>query len=415
MRNFGLATLALAVVLTGCTTAEPDMSALYALQQDALDRAGLQFYWDNELPLNPNESVTGTWLIDDALYYLTNQQRLFCYDPVVGMQRWSYTVPERNFIYPPCHGPDINITPRTVGIQGLVPQGLLETVTYKPVAVNTTRVVYLLDRVTGKEIRRIDVQPDAMATGIALDAGNFFAALLDGTYVAFDLQEGVRTGWKGTITDGKHGVIQATPQYLDDHVYVAATNGQFHCRIVDERGRLEWGPKNFVAAITATPLVTQRFCLIPVSDGRLYALDPLTGLSKWFVPFTAKHALVHTPQAGTNTVFLYARGDRFYAIDPEKGKERWNHPTATTVLGIFQNVVYAVAPNNQDKKRPGFDLLALTEVTGEIRHEIPMTGLNLFAPNTSPTNAAIYAASATGRIVCIRPISAGRITAEMLR
>jgi outer membrane protein assembly factor BamB len=388
------------------------MSALYALQQDALDRAGLQFYWDNELPLNQNESVTGVWLIEDALYYITNQQRLFCYDPVVGMQRWSYTVPERSFIYPPCHGPDINITPRTIGIQGLVPQGLLETATYKPVVVNTTRVVYLLDRVTGRELRRIDVQPDALATGVALDARYVFAALLDGSYVSFDLQEGVRTGWKGTITDGRHGVIQAAPQYLDGHVYVAATNGSLHCRVVDDKGRLEWS-KNLVASIAATPLVNRSVCLVPVSDGRLYAFEPLTGQSKWFVPFTAGRALVHSPQAGTNTIFQFARGDRFYALDPERGKERWNHPTATTVLAIFQNVVYAVAPNNRDKHRPGFDLLALTEVTGEVRHEVPMTGLSLFAPNTS--HAAIYAANANGRIVCIRPVSAGRITAEMLR
>jgi len=408
MRNWlGLATLALAVALTGCAPVETDMSVIDALQRDALDRAGLQFYWDCDLPLNEGESVINIWLLDDAVYYLTNRQKLFCYDPVVGVPRWSYILPERNRVYPPTHGPDIHITQRPIGIQGLVPQGLLETVTYKPLAVNTTRVIYLLDRATGKELRRIDVQPAAMAAGVALDPRYVFAAMLDGTYVSFDLQEGIRTGWKGTITDGKHGVIQASPVHLDGHVYVAATNGQLHCRIVDTDGRLQWGPTNLVAAINATPLLDRRFCLVPVADGRLYAFNPATGIPMWLKPFSAQHALVDSPQAGMNTIFQYSRGDRFYAIDPEKGNPRWDHPTAMTVVGIFQNVVYAINTSN--------DLLALTEVTGEVRHEIPMTGFKHYAPNTSPNYAAIYAASSGGRIVCIRPISAGRMTSEMLR
>ena len=407
MRNWlGLATLALAVALTGCTPKEFDMDVVQETLRSPLQQAGLQFYWSGDLPLQPGETVTNIWLIDDAVYYLTSRQRLFCCDAAVGTLRWSYAVPERSHIYPPCHGPDINITPQTMGIQGLVPQGVLPTVTYRPVAFNTTRVIYILDRMTGQEVRRIDVQPAAMSTGGAFDSRNYFAPLLDGTYVGYDLQEGVRTGWRGTIADSKHGVITAPVQYLDGHVYVAATNGLLHCRIVDEKGRLEWSPRNLVASVTAAPLVDRRFLLVPVGDGRLYAIDPLTGMNKWFSPFTAKNPLTTSPQAGMNTIFQYSCGDRFYAIDMDKGKAKWEHPTAKTVVSIFQNVVYAVSTDNT--------LLAMTEITGEVRHEISMLGFKLFAPNTGQ-NAAIYAVSENGRITCIRPASAGRLTVDAMR
>jgi len=391
------------LALTGCGGPVDD-SAQLVLQQDALNRAGLQFYWESKLDLRPGETLTKVWLIDDAIYYLSSQQRLFCYDPVTGIRRWNFEIPDRGqLVFPPSHGQDISITPQPIGIQGLMP-GTLNTVTYKPMVINTTRTIYVLDRITGEELRRISAQPSAINTGGAMDARNVFVGLLDGTYVAFDIQEGIRTNWKGTIQEGKHGFIRANPQYMDGHLFVAATNGLVHCRIVTDKGRLEW-QQNVIAAVSATPLLDRRFYLVAVEDGWLHSFDPLTGRRNWNVPFTAKRPLVDSPQAGLNTIYQYARGDRFYAIDPGKGVARWDNPHAVCVLGIFQNMVYAFST--------GKDLLALTEVTGEVRHEIPMLGFTLYAPNTA--YPGIFVASPNGKLACIRPVSAGRITPDMIR
>jgi len=404
MRNWlGLATLAAAAALWGCGPRATDNSSVAVLHEDNFTRAGLQFYWKSQLPLNPGETLVQSWLIDDAVYYLSSQRRLFCYDPQVGTPRWIFTIHDRgSAIFAPCHGPDISITRHPQGIQGVNAPILLTAETYKPLAINTARTVYLLDRTTGTQLRRIDAQGIAMTTGGSMDARHFFVGLLDGSYIAFDLQEGIRSNWKGTV----QAAIKATPQYMDRHVYVAGINGQLHCRIVDDNGRLEWGPVNLVKGVFATPLVDRRFCLVPVEDGRLYALHPLTGVSIWPAPFTAKRGLVNSPQASTNTVYQYARGDRFYALDPDRGSERWDNPTAMCVLGVIQNMVYAFSTHN--------DLLALTEITGEVRHQIPLDGFTIYAPNTSQNYAAIFIASPDGQAICIRPVSAGRINVNML-
>jgi hypothetical protein len=61
------------------------------------------------------------------------------------------------------------------------------------------------------------------------------------------------------------------------------------------------------------------------------------------------------------------------------------------------------------------NLLVVDEILGKIQVTIPLTGVNLFADNTSASASAIYLGNTAGRLVCLRQIGAEHLTPEMLK
>ena len=58
-------------------------------------------------------------------------------------------------------------------------------------------------------------------------------------------------------------------------------------------------------------------------------------------------------------------------------------------------------------------MLVVDEVLGTVKTSLPLTGWELFAGNT--TKPAIYVATKTGKLACIRKLAAGRLTPGLLR
>jgi len=59
-----------------------------------LDHMSLKRYWDAKLALNRTEMVTRIVLLDENLYVLTDENRVFCVHANTGVLRWSRTVAE---------------------------------------------------------------------------------------------------------------------------------------------------------------------------------------------------------------------------------------------------------------------------------------------------------------------------------
>jgi len=59
------------------------------------------------------------------------------------------------------------------------------------------------------------------------------------------------------------------------------------------------------------------------------------------------------------------------------------------------------------------NLLVVDEILGKIQVTIPLTGVNLFADNTSAT--ALYLGNTAGRLVCLRQIGAEHLTPDTLK
>jgi len=93
-----------------------------------------------------------------------------------------------------------------------------------------------------------------------------------------------------------------------------------------------------------------------------------------------------------------------YAVNVTNGDVRWKLPAGRDVLAIIDDVVYVL---DAEKK-----LHLVNEITGKVDVVVPLAGFDFYARNT--TTPAIYTATRSGHIFCLRPIKAGRLTAEML-
>jgi hypothetical protein len=153
--------------------------------------------------------------------------------------------------------------------------------------------------------------------------------------------------------------------------------------------------------------VDDRAAFIPCLNQRVYAFGLAGGEPLWW--FTTKGQLHDDVQVSENSVFQYARGDMLYALDLSNGKSRWSMRQGRRVLAAMpgKGVPMAYLVDNAR------NLLVVDEILGKIQVTIPLTGVNLFADNTSAT--AIYLGNSAGRLVCLRQIGAEHLTPDMLK
>ena len=200
-----------------------------------------------------------------------------------------------------------------------------------------------------------------------------------------------------------------------DRVYVAGEDGNLYIARIDDRmlervwppeGRREW--PMMAGAVTAPFHVDDGGCFISARDRRVYRF-PLTGAEKPTWKFTCEGSLADPVQVSENTVFQYARGVGLYALGLSDGAERWRMPEARRLLASLRvddtPVAYLLDAGN--------NLLVVDEAMGRVRAVVPLTGCHLFADNTKAP--AIYVASRTGHVYCIRQQGAPHLTAEMLK
>ena len=160
-------------------------------------------------------------------------------------------------------------------------------------------------------------------------------------------------------------------------------------------------------AVTAALHVDERGCFVACEDNRLYAFDRQSGKPLW-PAVVCQGPLRQSPQVGDNTIFQYALRDQLYALDVATGVLRWAMPAGRAVVGIARDrgsQVFVLDAAGH--------LRVVEEISGQELVSVPISGLDVFLPNV--TAPAVYAASRSGRVVCIRPLTAGSLTMEMLR
>ena len=329
------------------------------------------------------------------------------------------------------------------------------------VLINTPDYVLALDRMTGEEVRKISFaqyQPASFVanTGGGCDGTYFYVGTANGDVKSIRVNEGV-VAWSyqaGSIllSDLKSvlineanlnktktdkslmtmesvaysyqgwSIISASPRCLaitgvSPRIYVASGEGDL---AIIKSGSLlsmlwpqttrNWPPpkrwNDMAGAVVAGMHVDDRAVFIPCVNQRVYAFG-LGGEPRW--RFTTEGQLHDDIQVSENSVFQYSRGDKFYALDVSNGKSRWSMRQGRRVLAAMpsKDVPMAYLVDNAR------NLLVVDEILGKIQVTIPLTGVNLFADNTSAT--AIYIGNTAGRLVCLRQIGAEHLTPDMLR
>lgn len=366
-----------------------------------LAKAGLQYYWQAKVPLRDSEQIACFWLLDEKLYCFTNTNHLVAVDALRGIVLWRYPAADPGkTVYRPCHYDKLPMSEKAPNIDGIQkPNPVAGLKARDAVLINGITDVLVLNRTTGDLIRRVRFNFGAggSAAGIT-DGRNFFVPDDRGYYHAILLQEGL-TSWTMSIGD----MIVSPILYMDDKVFVAGVNGALHVVSASSARRKVWS-RRLDGPVTAPALVTRKGYFVPCEDRNLYAFDPVTGVDLW-EPFDCKYPLRDVPQASEISVFQHVRDSRkFFAVNIVNGKLRWSMTGPRKVLAAMDNNVYLLS---------GTRMLIVDEVLGKVTASVPIGGMDLLAANT--TAPAVYGATRKGGVYCIRPLSAGYLTAEMLR
>jgi len=384
----------------GCWLAGPTVPVVTFEQQ--LAKAELQCFWDFRLPLHAGEKIARLYLLDENLYCLTSDNRLVAIDAMVGRVLWSQEVADvGKTVFAPRHYDGIVLSKTPATMEQLLKRGEHsgESAPFDVVFVTTITRAKAFDRRKGELIRTLPFTfgPGASASAVS-DGRYLFVTDNRGYYHAVRLHEGLRI-WTMLIGD----MIMAPPAYSNDRLYVANAAGVVHAVSASQTRQKIWS-RRLDGPVTAAMLVDRQGCFVPCEDRRLYALDPVSGRQLWD-PLDCDRPLRDAPQASDVSVFQYARGGSFYAVNRANGTLRWKKTGPRKVLAVVDNDVYLV-----DNRRR---LLIVDEILGKVKASVELGGMQLFAANT--TAPGIYLAKRSGQIYCLRPLSAGRLTAEMIR
>ena len=401
MRGIGkcVAIMALCVTAVGCGP------SIYrgVPSPDVLKDANLQYYWEFQLKPQSGERITSIWLVDEKLYCLTSMNRLTAVDAATGVPRWTYDVaiPSDTVFVPPAHFSDMRVSDKVHGVSEMMGWNELPNVTpFDAVLINTVYHVAVLNRTTGAEVRRIPFKFPAN-TGGSTNGRYFFTGATGGRYHAIALNEALHA-WS-LSTDS---IISSPPVYYNGRLFVAGEDHYLYSSEVGARGKQAWR-QTLDGAVIGQVHVDARGCFVPCQDNRLYAFDAMSGTGLWD-PFVCVGPLSQGVQVGEDTIFQYADRDGLYAINVANGRKRWHMPSAlpSHVVGVIDGMVYMVDGESRQ-------LRIVDELLGKVADAIDLEASVMIARNG--LMPAIFIATADGRVFCVRPTVAGRLTAEMLR
>jgi outer membrane protein assembly factor BamB len=416
MRGLAKFLLAMAGCLAaaGCGRSNGPISLTHA---SVLAKAGLARYWDLQLQLPDGETIERLILLEENLYCLTSHNTLIAVDAARGVRKWARRIVEPGVkVHAPCHGDDVALADKPPGVRELVsPAPEASPKAYHVVLVNTPNEVQVLDRASGKLLRRLtfNTKPYEFTanTGGACDGTYYYVGSVAGRCYALRLNDEV-VAWVLYTGD----ILRAAPRCHNPggskRVFLAGEDGNYYVAKAGDVLLQVWpmpGQKSWPAMagqVSAAFHVDDRACFIPCLNNRVYAFSLSGGPALW--RFTCGGPLFDDVQVSENTVFQYARGDRLHAINPANGQQRWAMPEGRRVLASIAGEDGPTAYVVGDRKQ----LLVVDEILGKVRASIPLTGCDLFADNT--TAPAMYMTGRDGHVYCLRPLGAERLTAASL-
>ncbi|MBN1556071.1 MAG: PQQ-binding-like beta-propeller repeat protein [Phycisphaerae bacterium] len=368
-------------------------------QPSDLAPARLQYYWKREMLLAGGERVTRMYVLEENLYLITNTHCLRAVDAAVGNPKWFVRVGhDTNRIFEPTHVPGMRLPKRIGTINDIAnPETISDFDEFDAVLVNSMTHLMVVDRKNGQTYRDVRF-PDRIATDAGVSDGtSFYVGTADKNYCAIKLMPNVLI-WKEYLGQN----VTAPMAYYNRNIFMSTLDGLFRCAGVEKYGQKQW-QRTFDGSIPEKCHVDEKGLFFACNDNRIYAFHPSTGKALW--PAVVVKGSVGGPmQMGDKTLFQYIENDGLYAVDVTNGNVRWKMPEGRMVLSIMENVVHVL-----DAKKK---LHLVNEITGKTDVVVPLDGFDFYAPNTRAP--AIYTATRSGQLFCIRPTKAGRLTAEML-
>jgi outer membrane protein assembly factor BamB len=393
--------------LAGCAAqAGRPVSDFRDLQaNDVLAKVGWQYYWSMPSPsfFQPGESVERLYRVGDAVCTLTNHNRLIAYEAATGRVRWSLVVaPEGQDVFEPVFVKDMSLHETVPGLKTIVDSDAAPMARlFDAVVVGMRNSVIVINAMTGHVVRDEATgrfKDVSSGTSGCADAKRYYGVTAKGLCFAFDLDAGIHIWNFG----GYSGVVAPLREF-GGQVFLGNRAGEIMAAQADKSRNLNW-MRSIPEPILAPFSISKRGLFVAGEEGGVYAFEPFGGKPMWQEPFYCKGRLIDPIQVSGRTVFQHAEGDTFYAISLVDGKKRWTMKDGRLVLAIVGDDACVL-----DSRRV---LHVVNEETGKEKWALPLTGMDVFLPGTG--TEGIWAATRDGRVVCLRPLAAGRLTLDKL-
>ncbi len=340
-----------------------------------LHEAGLVKYWQLRLPLAEGQQVRDAYLVDDQIYVATADGDVFAVHAPTGVLRWRKRVTTAGYrIVRPCHAGD-----RTIFV---LPPAVIQ-----------------YDRYTGDPILRIEprfpIGSPAISDGILYYVGG-----IDRKMHAFALDRDFEL-WKARAG----GPIVSQPQRMGKYLYYASDNGNVYACVA--RNKAFYWRARTQGTITADLVVDKNGVYVAGRDNALYLFDPDAGGLRWLARFSSP--LTEPPVVTDKVVFQYSPTDGVVALNTGivdvNQRVRWTVPEARQLLTIEDE--RAILLSREER------LLVVRLDDGQRVARVPAPGFTL--PLPAPRQAAVFVASADGRLFCARSLGTPPLTVQEVR
>ncbi len=352
----------------------------------ALRAAGMQVYWQADLPVSPLEHAELATLLDGTIYVVTDRGGVVAVDGATGLPLWVRNLNAGRYrLLKPTH----LWTPDGPG----------------PVVVVGAGQAYILDRETGQPIGGFAL-PFAYGTPAVGDDETVYLGSADGHVYALR--------WAATRSGGNAvrawrvaagGPVLALPAYDGHDLFFATASGELASCVAQDKLR------NWVRTLdgsAATSVIRHEGGIYVGTITRmLYRVDADTGRLRWRtrlpVPIEADPVI-----AGT-TLYQDCADAGLHAVDLDTGRIVWRQLAARSFVARRGDEVVALDVG-------GDRLLMLDNATGLPLSRCP-SGLEVYNADfvlPNPADDAVYVVSKGNQVICLRPADVPYLTLEAL-
>lgn len=336
-----------------------------------LQAAGLTRHWSAELPLDPHDSIKEGYLIDEALYVITEGGTFFAMKADVGLIRWAEKLAAEDFrIYKPTH------LRRADGAGSVV--------------ILTTSEGNVYDRFTGDLIQVFKPEFDLGSPPVGFDRTVLMGSA-NGRVYSLWLGDPATTRPVTRWEVSAGGPVTAAPVlYAHDKVLLASHAGRvFSCYAWDKT--FDW---HFAAGgpILESPAVDESGVYVASMDRSLYKLHRDSGTMIWRKRFPCE--LADGPVVAAHVVYQYCQSQGLTAIDADTGEQKWRLPTGRTFAAHASGRDVAFTKDRR--------VLVVDRDGGEVLHRLAVESAVGAVTNTH--DDAVYLLGCDGRVLCIRPV-----------
>jgi outer membrane protein assembly factor BamB len=357
-----------------------------------LERVGLERQWFTVIPLVETERLIRISRTQDMFFAQTNYARVHALDPESGRILWTAHVGERSG--------------RALGVAD----------NSWAVCVTTANLLFGLDRGTGRELWRVNLNTLPSSTP-ACDESRVLVGMNNGMIVGHRLkyvdQKGVEHIYDKPVPLWSYHAgtaIRTRPILAESLAAFGGGDNKLWVVLADE-------PTVLFRLSTGGPIgeglgaYGTRTLLVPSEDKVLYAVDLFTAQLQWTFP--SGSPIAQAPLVAGDDIYVINTAGDLSSLDPRTGQARWTVPTQGGQL-------ISVTPSRVFLRSYNHDLFVVDRATGRMIVDPSgshiRAGLNLREYDLSIVNRfndRSYFGTRSGMILALREV--GQTRPHLLR